>query len=410
MLGMKALNSILKSGAWLVVPALSLSRPLLASALGPTPVVKSGGGAGAKPLVFESSHPYEHNLDTVTLVKIKGAKRLSISFDEQSRTENGCDYVAFYTDESRSCVIPGADKFTGGKDGGESNWPGMKDRRPFIVEGDSFALYFHTDGSVNDWGWKMTVTPISVKKGASDEDEDAVDENEPLISPDAAALSCYYLQQLLLDGPAPAPIVPQTSDVPLSLFKVKPAPEFGPSYVDANFAAEATVGELDGFRKMSLVDEEVKVKVNVKSAWPKGFAVADDRYESVEVAIRKNPEPDAEVVCSTYAKRKQMLATAEQGDWVYVKLIACATDDSTAEGWVLRREGDRQFIVPDDTVEGCVPELVVVPTVVGDKGYSADAASGSGGGAAASGSRDQNPMVSTTGTVTVNGELLFYVD
>lgn len=37
-----------------------------------------------------------------TQVHIPGAVKLSISFDPQSRTETGCDYLVFYKDRSRT--------------------------------------------------------------------------------------------------------------------------------------------------------------------------------------------------------------------------------------------------------------------------------------------------------------------
>lgn len=75
------------------------------------------------------------------VVRIPGAKRLTVSFDPQTATEGGCDWIRFYSDSAHNDTIPGADQFTGGKDGASSNWPGVLDRPPFVVEGDSFHVY-----------------------------------------------------------------------------------------------------------------------------------------------------------------------------------------------------------------------------------------------------------------------------
>ena len=73
-------------------------------------------------------------------MKIPGAKRLLVSFDPQTATEDGNDWVRFYSDAAHNDTIRGAREFTGGKDGGASNWPGMLDRPPFVIEGDSFHV------------------------------------------------------------------------------------------------------------------------------------------------------------------------------------------------------------------------------------------------------------------------------
>jgi hypothetical protein len=78
-------------------------------------------------------------------VNCPGAVRLSISFDPESRTENNCDYLVFYTDDSHSTRVPGSEnQYTGGKDGGSSNWPGFGGRPPLNIEGNSFVIYFHS--------------------------------------------------------------------------------------------------------------------------------------------------------------------------------------------------------------------------------------------------------------------------
>ena len=74
------------------------------------------------------------------IVHIPGAKRLLVSFDPQTVTEGGCDYVRFYADSAHTSTIPGASEFSGGKDGSTSNWPGLNNRPEFVIDGDIFYV------------------------------------------------------------------------------------------------------------------------------------------------------------------------------------------------------------------------------------------------------------------------------
>ena len=40
--------------------------------------------------------------DDFEMVSVDGASMLAIKFDEQCRTEDGCDYLSFYRDESKN--------------------------------------------------------------------------------------------------------------------------------------------------------------------------------------------------------------------------------------------------------------------------------------------------------------------
>lgn len=46
------------------------------------------------------------------------------------------------------------------------NWPGCGGRPALIVPLSDFVLYFHSDGSVEDWGYKFTATPTYPQKAA----------------------------------------------------------------------------------------------------------------------------------------------------------------------------------------------------------------------------------------------------
>jgi hypothetical protein len=118
-------------------------------------------------LVIESFHPYADNLDTYQSVSLAGAKKLTITFDEQSRTENGCDYVKFYKNDSRGDIW--GEQYTG-RDG-TRNFPGLDGKPPLIIPASSFVLYFHSDGSNNDWGYKFKVEPDEINPEAIFSDE-----------------------------------------------------------------------------------------------------------------------------------------------------------------------------------------------------------------------------------------------
>jgi hypothetical protein len=153
MMGLKALTNIVSSSSAALILVSNKINSFLQAAIAPGPnnTIFVAEKNDLKPLVFESTHPYADSLDVTTPVSVPGAKGFSITFDPETRTENNCDYMEFYTDSSRSTKIPNTEKYTGGKDGGSSNWPGMKDRPALMIEGDSFAFHFHSDGSVNDW-------------------------------------------------------------------------------------------------------------------------------------------------------------------------------------------------------------------------------------------------------------------
>jgi hypothetical protein len=96
-------------------------------------------------LSFESTHPYEHNLDTKKTIKFAGATRLEVNFDSECRTERECDYLRFFY---RGKQI-GPDKYHGRPD---YIWPKL------VVDGDELTFTFHSDGATNDWGYKFEVT------------------------------------------------------------------------------------------------------------------------------------------------------------------------------------------------------------------------------------------------------------
>eukprot|EP01037_Dinobryon_pediforme_P019024 gene19024-19370_t len=113
-------------------------------------------------LVVESVHPYKHNTSEYSTVQVPGAVSYSVSFSDNTRTEAIYDFVRFYDDETHTHHF-GSGKYSGGTNGSPMNWPGVGNRPALFIPSPKFVIYFKTNGSVNDWGFKMHITPhISV--------------------------------------------------------------------------------------------------------------------------------------------------------------------------------------------------------------------------------------------------------
>ena len=104
----------------------SLMQPLVDTFT--TPLFHKGksaaGGssaAGNKTIVLESTHPYSNSQDVYETVRIPGARKLKITFDEQTETEHGCDYIRFYEVGERDSCIEGAE-FSGGLNGNSGTY------------------------------------------------------------------------------------------------------------------------------------------------------------------------------------------------------------------------------------------------------------------------------------------------
>lgn len=70
-----------------------------------------------------------------------------------NRTEPEFDSLSIYRDESRTETW-GAAKYSGGRAGSTSNWPGV-DGPPLNIPASSFVVHFSSDGSNNDWGFAL---------------------------------------------------------------------------------------------------------------------------------------------------------------------------------------------------------------------------------------------------------------
>ena len=122
--------------------------------------------------VLESQHPYANNMDKMWDVRVEGAISYSITFDPLTKTEPNHDYVRFLRDANDpegECF--GEDRYSGGRGGSESNWPGVGGRPPLVINAPSFVVLFRSDQSNNDWGFKMTSAACVSAPEELDEDK-----------------------------------------------------------------------------------------------------------------------------------------------------------------------------------------------------------------------------------------------
>ncbi len=137
----------------------------------------------------ESAHPYASNTDQVFEVSFPGAIKITIVFDEESKTENNYDWVKLFKDSSKTETWhPSIEKFTGR--GGSENWPGFGGRAPLVIEGDALFVEFHSDGSNEDWGWRFVATAEFRRTASSAQTHWCLDLERELASCGANVASC----------------------------------------------------------------------------------------------------------------------------------------------------------------------------------------------------------------------------
>lgn len=113
------------------------------------------------PLILESEHPYRHNTHEYSTISLPGAISYMISFDESTKTEAVYDYLKFFQDETHTQYF-GCGKYSGGANGSAFNWPGIGNRPPLLIPASKFVVHFKTNGTINDWGFKMIITPLII--------------------------------------------------------------------------------------------------------------------------------------------------------------------------------------------------------------------------------------------------------
>lgn len=125
-------------------------------------------------LLIESGHPYENNMRHDQTITIPGAAGLRIEFDPQCHTESGCDILRFFRQPNhvgQLCEYSGR------------SFP------DFEVEGDTVYLYFYSDSSCVEWGYKFRVIPVEPASSNS---------NDPLLKRMSIEHALWILEKMIL--------------------------------------------------------------------------------------------------------------------------------------------------------------------------------------------------------------------
>lgn len=110
------------------------------------------------PRMYESDHNYRSNMNGIDhTVKFDHTRRILVSFSDTTRTEGGCDYVSILKGDGSSRSNRWGEEMSG------SSFPGQPARNntPLIVDDDKFCVHFRSDGSVEEWGYRLFAWPIS---------------------------------------------------------------------------------------------------------------------------------------------------------------------------------------------------------------------------------------------------------
>ncbi|CAM9379119.1 unnamed protein product, partial [Sphacelaria rigidula] len=151
--------------------------------------------------VFETSHPYEDNMDMEWKVHLPGAHRIKVVFDPRSRTETNCDWVTIAqeaiegssTQEQRR----GRSARYHGRRGSE-NFPGFGGRPPLWLDGDRFVARFRSDPTSTDWGIRFTA--YGVLDGGDDGAAEQAATNVGRGAMLELDLSCWVLELLVREA------------------------------------------------------------------------------------------------------------------------------------------------------------------------------------------------------------------
>lgn len=111
--------------------------------------------------VIESQHPYIAGTDRYWTLSFPDSPHISISFDNRTSMEADRDYIEFFKDGS-FVERWGSSRYTGGS---QSEWPGANGRAPLLIPADSVIIHFHSDDSIQDWGFRITAS-APVNQGA----------------------------------------------------------------------------------------------------------------------------------------------------------------------------------------------------------------------------------------------------
>ena len=110
-------------------------------------------------VIIESPHPYLDNSELYVVVELPNALQYTIVFDERSKTEKNFDYICFYKNDEHN-EYWGDGNYSGRN--GDENFPGTGDRLPLVIDASRFVVYFKSDGSTNDWGYRIKVVSLII--------------------------------------------------------------------------------------------------------------------------------------------------------------------------------------------------------------------------------------------------------
>lgn len=315
---------------------LALCQPLLKPMV--RLAIRSCDGRPIKPMsktqIFESKHPYCNSISEYMTVNFQGAESLHIVFDTESKTENVCDYVVFYKDKSLE-ERWGEQRYTG-RSGGE-NWPGCGGRPPLVISGDEFTLFWCTDGSNTDWGWKFVVTAEfpSVK---------------PIDSPlEQLNQRLYYIgesmyeemqtqwcppQGALYDPQVMPPPAPARSSPCMDVYEDFASNETRLVQLLLNHEIQATNAQ-HITQHLSNVEEKMSNGSSNRAEWPKEFRVERNEGVMLYTKHRRDSTPLGMIPFGTI-----IVAIEQYGDWLRTNEFA----------WCCRREGDQFHLVRAEAI------------------------------------------------------------
>jgi hypothetical protein len=115
------------------VVAASMRQPRLARLVGWKPVESPVSCSH----IVQSPHPYSVGSEHVHVVSYPGAPFLKLTFDKESSTASGVDFVSVFTDESCS-------ELKGRWSGHGGAWPGAWGNESLTVPGDRVVIHFRS--------------------------------------------------------------------------------------------------------------------------------------------------------------------------------------------------------------------------------------------------------------------------
>ncbi|ESO89418.1 hypothetical protein LOTGIDRAFT_218809 [Lottia gigantea] len=180
------LNSLGKSTAMVAEMLLELCVTELEDVATDT----ESGRQAAQPVVQESPHPYTDDTSLTGHVKIPGAESLRVEFDRRCSTERRHDPLSIQDGTGRTVAIRSGREW--------SDWS-----QELRIQGQELRWKFTSDGSVNGWGWLLTVYPVMPAAAPLD----LLSDRTILSRPSINLVTC--LLDLKLDLPMDRNIVPR---------------------------------------------------------------------------------------------------------------------------------------------------------------------------------------------------------